>query len=390
MIFTTTETMQKIRENIRAGADVYTAAAAWLRAKADEAAAAPTACVTDQPSPAVSGDPHDYFSEGPYWWPDPKNPEGPYIRRDGYVNPDRFAYHYDALQAICREPYMLAMAAYHLDEPRYAESAREKLRRFFIDPATRMNPHLEYAQAIRGICPGRGIGIIDATGITRLIFSVEILELLNPGDSVAAGVKEWLSAFYHWLRTSKHGIEERAHGNNHSTYCTVLTAALACLLGDAAGFAEDCEHCTSMLKKQMAEDGSFPLEIARTNSIGYSCMNLGGFALLCEIAHSGGVDLWNRDCGGASMSRAVKFMTPYILDADTWPYPTIQKAAEAPNGKTSLYKNGSVALATLTASVRLQDESARAAAKEAYAAAIAENPICEIHPFGPAALWFAQ
>jgi hypothetical protein len=24
---------------------------------------------------------NDYYSEGPYWWPDPKNPQGPYIRK---------------------------------------------------------------------------------------------------------------------------------------------------------------------------------------------------------------------------------------------------------------------------------------------------------------------
>jgi hypothetical protein len=26
----------------------------------------------------------------PYWWPDPKNPNGPYINRDGHWTPDRF------------------------------------------------------------------------------------------------------------------------------------------------------------------------------------------------------------------------------------------------------------------------------------------------------------
>src|SRR5436305_1129232 len=37
-----------------------------------------------------SGDKHDYYSVGPYWWPDPSKPDGlPYIRRDGEVNPAR-------------------------------------------------------------------------------------------------------------------------------------------------------------------------------------------------------------------------------------------------------------------------------------------------------------
>ena len=39
---------------------------------------------------APSGDPHDYLSLAPYWWPDPKTADGlPYIRHagDGKVNP---------------------------------------------------------------------------------------------------------------------------------------------------------------------------------------------------------------------------------------------------------------------------------------------------------------
>ncbi len=34
---------------------------------------------------------HDFYSEGDYWWPDPENPDGPYIQRDGMSNPGNFA-----------------------------------------------------------------------------------------------------------------------------------------------------------------------------------------------------------------------------------------------------------------------------------------------------------
>ena len=373
MIFTTENALQKIRASL--GTPEGSTLAAWLRTEAEKAAEAPTPCITDHPSPAASGDPHDYFSEGPYWWPDPQDPHAPYIRRDGYINPERFVHHHKALDAIHAHSLTLALAAYHLGEPRFADALREKLRRFYLDPATKMNPHLDYAQAIRGHCDGRGIGIIDSTGITRVVFAVELLELMDPGDSVAAGMREWLGAFYRWMRTSKNGIDEKYHGNNHSTYYTLMTASLARLLGDEEGFAEDCAYFSAMLEKQMQPTGGFPREIARTNSFGYSCMNLNGFALLCEIAHFAGVDLWNRDCGGVSMSTAIRFHAPYVAHPGTWPYESIHKDSDAP-------------LAMLGASLRLQDEADRTAAAEALNAR-AGNPFRGIGPFGPAAFWFA-
>src|SRR5712692_2079341 len=53
--------------------------------------------VTATSSPRSAGGPHDYFSEGDYWWPDPSNPTGPYIQRDGMTNPDNFVAHRLAL-----------------------------------------------------------------------------------------------------------------------------------------------------------------------------------------------------------------------------------------------------------------------------------------------------
>ena len=53
--------------------------------------------ITATSSPRSAGGRHDFFSEGDYWWPDPKNPDGPYIRRDGETNPDNFVGHRQAM-----------------------------------------------------------------------------------------------------------------------------------------------------------------------------------------------------------------------------------------------------------------------------------------------------
>ncbi|MDZ4799930.1 MAG: alginate lyase family protein [Bryobacteraceae bacterium] len=55
------------------------------------------ATVTASRSPRSAGGTHDFFSEGDYWWPDPRNPDAPYLRRDGMTNPDNFVARRDAL-----------------------------------------------------------------------------------------------------------------------------------------------------------------------------------------------------------------------------------------------------------------------------------------------------
>ena len=56
--------------------------------------------ITASSSPRSAGGLHDFFSEGDYWWPDPANPNGPYIQRDGMTNPDNFVEHRRALMHL--------------------------------------------------------------------------------------------------------------------------------------------------------------------------------------------------------------------------------------------------------------------------------------------------
>ncbi len=46
---------------------------------------------------------HDFYSEGDYWWPNPDDPDGRYIRRDGETNPDNFVAHMNAFQNELRK-----------------------------------------------------------------------------------------------------------------------------------------------------------------------------------------------------------------------------------------------------------------------------------------------
>ena len=96
----------------------------------------PTAtCRSSQrPSPAFTprrseGGPHDYFSEGDYWWPDPKNPNGPYIRRDGFSNPANFNDHRELLIRLSLQMPALTAAWVITRKRPYADEGRRSSAR---------------------------------------------------------------------------------------------------------------------------------------------------------------------------------------------------------------------------------------------------------------------
>src|SRR5580692_11489844 len=182
-----------------------------LRA-ADQYLAEKPITVTAAHSPRSAGGQHDFFSEADYWWPDPKNPDGPYIQRDGMSNPDNFVDHRRAMVRLSLIVPALA-AAYKITRSRkYSDHAALHLRAWFVDGASRMNPNLQYAQAIKGISTGRGTGIIDTLHLVEVARASWQLDLA-PRD--LDGVKKWFAEYLEWMTTHPYGIAERDTKNNH-------------------------------------------------------------------------------------------------------------------------------------------------------------------------------
>ena len=146
-----------------------------LRA-ANEYLPQPPITVTASSSPRSKGGKHDYFSEADYFWPDPKNPNGPYIRKDGERNPNRFMGNRSDLGDMSAAVLALGMGACFLADKRCAEHAAKVLSVWFVDAKTRMNPNLEFGQAVRGINTGRGTGVIDTVSLIHVTQGVSLLE----------------------------------------------------------------------------------------------------------------------------------------------------------------------------------------------------------------------
>lgn len=274
------------------------------------------------PAPRSPAGPHDYYSEGDYWWPDPDNPGGAYVRRDGRSNPDKFDGHRDALIAFGRTVPALAAVWELTGDPRYAEAAMRHLGAWFVDPATRMNPNLDHAQAIIGVNSGRAIGVIDTLQIVEVARAAELFARRNaPGyAAIRAEVERWFVAYLDWLTTSPFGMQERDEKNNHGSCWLLQASAFAALLGRGDVLEAARSHLrTVIVPTQVALDGRQPLELARTKPYAYSLFNLDVLAASAWLL--GGRDLVAWETGdGRSIAKAIAFMAPYVADKARWPF----------------------------------------------------------------------
>lgn len=270
-----------------------------------------------------AGDAHDFYSEGDYWWPDPLNPDGAYIRRDGETNPDNFVAHRHAMIRFSSIVGNLTSAYLLTKDEIYAKAVIKHVRAWFIDAETRMRPNLQYAQAIKGIATGRGIGIIDTVHLMEVAQSLLRLEQAGvlPED-VVTGSKKWFSDYLKWMSTHPYGIEEMNAKNNHGT-CWVMQAAVFARYVDDKDMIEFCKNRYKqvILPHQMAEDGSFPRETARTKPYGYSLFNLDAMATICQTLSTTTDNLWEFSADHIkSIRKGIEFIFPYVVDKAAWPY----------------------------------------------------------------------
>jgi len=280
--------------------------------------------VTSALSKRSTGGPHDFFSEGDYWWPDPKNPDGPYVQRDGMTNPDNFVEHRKFLMKLSVQAPALTAAWKLTKDRRYSDHAAAHIRAWFVDEPTRMNPNLRYAQAIHGRSTGRGTGVIDTIHLVEVARAVPLLAesgSLTPAQYDAT--KKWFEEYVQWMTTSKNGTDERDTKNNHATCWLMQVAAFAKLTGNRDLLAWSAErYKTVIVPGQIQPDGSLPLEMARTKPYGYCLFNLEALATLCQIVSETGDNLWNfATPDGRGIRKAIEFMYPYIADKKSWPKP---------------------------------------------------------------------
>jgi hypothetical protein len=279
--------------------------------------------ITDFRCDRSAGGIHDFYSEGDYWWPDPENPDGPYIQRDGMSNPGNFTDHRKAMIRLSQITGLLASAYKITGDEKYVRQAFLHLKAWFADTITRMNPSLLFAQAIKGRFTGRGTGIIDTIHLIEVAQAILVMEKANCVDKkLLEAIKSWFSEYLEWLMTHQYSIDEMNSKNNHATCWVMQVASFARL----TGHEEILEFCRKryrevLLPDQMAPDGSFPQELRRTKPYGYSLFNLDAMSMVCKILSDRNNDLVNYVTPeGKSLRKGIEFLYPFVADKNKWTF----------------------------------------------------------------------
>ena len=285
--------------------------------------------VMDKEFMPVSGNKHDYMSQAPYFWYDSTKPNGlPYMRKDGVRNPEIYKItDRTYLGNLDNSTRALSLAWYITGDEKYAAKSAELLKTWFLDENTKMNPHLEYGQAVPGVNTGRGIGLIETVALMSIGDAASLLHG-SKSWTVAnhSALQKWYAQFLNWMLTSKNGNDEHAAKNNHGTWYYAQVIHFSLFTDDTDKAKQLAQESKRRLDSQLTSEGKQPLELDRTNGLGYSTMNLRGWFTVATLAEKIGVDLWNyKTSKSTDLRTAFDWLLPYALGEKKWEYQQISK-----------------------------------------------------------------
>ncbi|KAI0265334.1 chondroitin AC/alginate lyase [Gloeopeniophorella convolvens] len=288
----------------------------------------PWSVITSKPFNAPSGDPHDYLSWAPYWWPNctgvgnttELTPQQiwktcPYYQRDGQFNPDReLVNNTGAFSAFSDAVFYNAMAWAINGSSAYSSNVASWIDTWFLAPDTHMNPNLNYAQVIRG--PGSDFGahtgVLDLKCMAKVATAVLVLrEGKAPewNSTVDSGLVSWTNQYIQWLTTSPIALGEAAATNNHGTYYYAQLSSLQIIANDLAGAKATLQkYFSTLYLNQIDANGEQPLEATRTHPYHYRNYNLAAMITNARLAAHVGFDAWNlTSAKGGTILTALNF-----------------------------------------------------------------------------------
>ena len=298
------------------------------------------------------GTPNDYYSEPEDYFPAPgadSGGKGPWVRRVNESNPEAFTLHRDAVFKLGVAIAALAAAATITGEQKYAARAVEHLRGWFLSPATRMTPSLQFGQRIPGTAAGRPEGVLETLPLAEVARSVRFLATSGAlaGEELA-GVRKWFAEYAAWMNESRTGGLARDMKDQHASSWLFQSAAYAD--ANVNGLSSDdatlnqLRHRfkTQTLRAEINATGTFPHVISSPNSYRDCLLNLDLLCLASELLTTRFDNPWEYELqDGPGMRAVIAFHFPHMLHKSTWPYPAdLAHFKELPGRRISLLLAG--------------------------------------------------
>lgn len=289
---------------------------------------------------ALSGDKHNYESLATYYWPNPANPSGPYVPRDGEQNPDTEKYDFPRLLALARDCAALGKAFFLTGNDVYYDRLCRQLDAWFIDEATRMNPHFAFSQFVPGLNDNRGTpgGVLDAYRLMDVLESIQLTDNTRSlGRKRMRALKRWFSDLATWMVESENGRQAALFGNNHAIAYHGTLLGIYLFTGKGRGQRTAIKDFGQLVVEQINEDGRMPNELKRNNALTYSVFNLSHILDVCIMAHTAGLKVPEEV--SRRIDASCRYLSTFIGHRESFPYKEIGNwEAEERNLKRELQR----------------------------------------------------
>ena len=287
--------------------------------------------VTDKTQIPASKNKHDYISYAPYKWADSTKLDGlPWVTRDGEINPLSQGYDTDFKRSaeFFKVIETLSWAFYFSDNEKYAQKAIDFIEVWYINQETKVNPNMNFGQAVPGAADGRKAGVQEWLNQYHIITALQIFEDASMlPEVVKMEMQNWFQQYLDWLLTDKMAIEAGKTGQNHANHYNHQVVGLLLYLNrveEAKQIFENAKY--DRIAVQILPDGKQPKEMGRTRSVHYASLNLWSLAELTFMGRNLGVDLWDFETeDNRSLKKAFSYLQKFIHQPKKWPFKEISK-----------------------------------------------------------------
>ena len=279
--------------------------------------------VTDK-STTISGNPHNFESLSIYWWPDPKNPTGPYIAKDGQANPEHTQYDLPRLQKLVDNLEKVGKAYITTNDQKYFDYFCKQLDVWFINEDTKMLPNFNYCQFIPGRNNGKGNpqGMIDSYNFNPIINNIAKVNAIQPiGNKRLKAVRKWMKNFAKWMETSENGKVASRYTNNQGIAYDTTLFNIYRFAGNHKKCNQLIQSCCNRIKQQIDLEGNQPEEIKRTRAYFYSVWNLQHIVEFLSYVNEASFQIDNET--KQRVCKSIQYLGQFVGHKENFPYQDI-------------------------------------------------------------------